>query len=84
MAYYHDAPLVPTYRQCRAARSALGWTLDQAADVTEVSRGTILKYEAGGDVRLTIVEKLREGFELYGVRFAPDGLGLTWHQPDAS
>ena len=78
MSHDHDAPTLPTPAQCRAARSVLDWTVTDACEAAEVSRGTLVKFEAGGEVRAVIGDRLRAAFEARGVSFAPDGRGLSW------
>ncbi|WP_158004080.1 hypothetical protein [Methylobacterium indicum] len=44
----------------------------------DVSTPTIVKLEAGGEVRASVVERLRATFEARGVSFTPDGRGVSW------
>ena len=62
--------------QCRMARAALDWTLDDVARESGISRRTIAKFEAGQSVLPEPVEKLRAimagqavAFENGGKRF---------------
>ena len=48
-----------TIAQCRMARAALGWSLDDLAAKSGVGRRTLAKYEAGGNVLPAMVESLR-------------------------
>lgn len=68
--------------QCRAARAALKWTVIDTCAAAEISGNTLVKFEAGGEVRLSVADRLRAAFEAHGVTFAPDGLGLSWQQPN--
>jgi predicted transcriptional regulator len=73
-----EASQLPSPAQCRAARSALSLTVLQAAHVTGVSHASIVKIEAGGEVRASVMDRLRAAFEAQGVTFAPDGRGVSW------
>ena len=72
------APAILTAEQCRAARAVLKMTyLDMQAE-TQVAQGTLNKFEAGGEVRASILARLQTAFEAHGIVFTPDGRGLTW------
>lgn len=74
----NEALLIPTPAQCRAARAVLDLTVLDTVAAADVSPKTLVKVEAGGEVRAAIVARLREAFEARGVTFAPDGRGLSW------
>lgn len=78
MSQQRDSLSVPTASQWRAARAALGLTVREVAEEMDVSTPTIVKLEAGGEVRASVVERLRSAFEAGGVSFAPDGRGVSW------
>ena len=59
--------------QCRMARAALDWSRDELAAASGVSVRTIARFEAGEDVLPTRVQKMRRGFEEYGVLFIDAG-----------
>lgn len=60
--------------QCRMARAALGWSLDEAAAASGVNRRTILRYEQRESaMRRRNLEALRCTFEAQGVRFIDEG-----------
>ncbi len=60
--------------QCRMARAALGWSLDQLADIAGVNRKTILRFEQGETIpRDANVEAIRHAFEGAGIAFAEYG-----------
>lgn len=59
--------------QCRMARAALGWTLDDLAAASGVSRRTVARFEAGESVLPARVQKLRQAFEARGVQFIDSG-----------
>ena len=51
------------------ARVALGLTVRQAAEVCDVSHGTITRIEAGEALKPSTVQKVRMGLEAAGVIF---------------
>lgn len=55
--------------QCRMARTALGWSLDDLASNSNVARRTIARFEAGENVALATVEKLRHALVQGGATF---------------
>ncbi|HEX6374453.1 MAG TPA: helix-turn-helix transcriptional regulator [Allosphingosinicella sp.] len=59
--------------QCRMARTALDWSLQDLADASGVSRRTIARFEAGESVLPTRVQALRHAFEGKGVLFVDSG-----------
>lgn len=73
-----DAPLIPSPAQCRAARAALGLTVLDVSEAAAMSNKTLVKFEAGGEVRTSSADRLRDLFEARGVTFALDGRGLSW------
>lgn len=60
--------------QCRMARAALGWSLDDLAAAAGVNRKTILRYEQGSTLpRSGNLEAIRDAFETAGLRFIDGG-----------
>jgi transcriptional regulator with XRE-family HTH domain len=60
--------------QCRMARTALGWSLDDAASATGVSRRAILRFEIGESApRERTLQAIRRAYEAAGVRFIDQG-----------
>lgn len=63
--------------QCRMARAALDWSLDDLAEATKavrpVSRRTIAKFEAGQSVSPETVETLRATLVREGIAFENGG-----------
>lgn len=55
------------------ARAALGWTLDDLAAASGISRRTVARFEAGESVLPARVQKLREAFESHGIVFVDSG-----------
>lgn len=58
------------------ARAALGWTLDDLAAASGVSRRTVARFEAGEAVLPPRLQSLQRAFEAEGVSFISDG-GVT-------
>jgi transcriptional regulator with XRE-family HTH domain len=60
--------------QCRMARVALGWSLDEAAAATGISRRAVLRFERGESApRGRTLQTLRRAYEAAGVRFIDGG-----------
>lgn len=78
MSKVQPAPITISPEQCRAARAALGMTTTEVREAVGMSQATLVKFEAGGEVRASSADKLRVLFEAHGVAFAADGRGLTW------
>ena len=55
------------------ARAALGWSLDDLAAASGVSRRTLARFEAGETVLPARVEALRHALEAKGVLFIDSG-----------
>ncbi len=56
------------------ARAALQWSLEDAAAAAGVSRRTVLRFERDHrDVKLELIEALRQAYEGRGVRFLIEG-----------
>lgn len=56
-------------------RAALGWSTSQLAEAAGIGRNTVTRYEGGGDIRLSTVEKMRAALEAAGVQFIPENGG---------
>lgn len=87
-AFYFTISECMNVTQCRMARAALGWSLDDLAEATKavryVSRRTIAKYEAGQTVSPETVEALRACFVREGIAFTNGGkrAGVTYLRKD--
>jgi transcriptional regulator with XRE-family HTH domain len=55
------------------ARAALGWTLDDLAAASGVSRRTVARFEAGELVLPARVQKLHDALQAEGVAFIASG-----------
>ncbi|HEX6374947.1 MAG TPA: XRE family transcriptional regulator [Allosphingosinicella sp.] len=55
------------------ARAALGWSLDDAAAASGLSRRTVLRVEQSKPVLFVSMRALRQAFEAAGVRFVEEG-----------
>lgn len=45
-------------KQCKMARAAVGWGVRELAEAASVDKATISRYERGGDVYASTIEKL--------------------------
>ena len=59
--------------QCRMARAALRWSLDDLALASGLNRRTVTKFERGGSVTQASASKLRAAFVAQGIDFAAWG-----------
>ena len=59
--------------QCRMARAALGWTLNDLAAAAKVSSRTALRFEAGGTVAPESVGAMRRALVDAGASFIDRG-----------
>lgn len=59
--------------QCRMARAALGWTLDDLSSACGISRRTIIRFEGGGTVAPESSESMRAALTKEGVAFENGG-----------
>lgn len=60
--------------QCRMARAALKWSIDELADRAGVGRATVARFEAGGsETRAETVSILRTALRLAGIHFVDKG-----------
>lgn len=55
------------------ARTALGWSLDDLAAASGVSRRTLARFEAGESVQPARIKALRHALEAKGVLFIDGG-----------
>lgn len=78
MSKVQPAPIMISPDQCRAARAALNLTTTEVIAALGMGQATLAKFEAGGEVRPTVADRLRDLFEARGVSFAPDGRGVSW------
>lgn len=62
-----------TPSQCRMARAALNWTKAELAEKSSVATNTVLRFEGGGDVRVSSLNAMREALTEAGVTFHEDG-----------
>ena len=70
--------------QCRMARAALGWSLDQLQAEAGVNKRTIMRHEAGETISPEKLEALRSAFVREGIAFANGGkrAGVTYLRRD--
>jgi transcriptional regulator with XRE-family HTH domain len=65
--------------QCKMARAALSWSTIELSQQADVGQNTVNRYETGGDVRVSSVEKMRAALEAAGATFLDaneKGLGV--------
>ena len=58
--------------QVRMARAGLGWSSNELAAKADVSPTTLLKFEAGGGVHSTTIQKLETVLRQAGISFLED------------
>lgn len=57
-----------TIAQCRMARAAVNWSINDLADAAEVGRATIVRFESGkGAPNRSTLAAIRRAFETAGV-----------------
>jgi transcriptional regulator with XRE-family HTH domain len=66
-----------TARQCKMARGALDLSLRQVAEAVGVNINTIIRFEAGGDPRSSIRDKIEQVFTEAGLVLHGDGRTVT-------
>lgn len=59
--------------QSRMARAALGWRTADVADVAQVSRVTVARFELGQTMAADTVSAIRAAYEAHGVILIADG-----------
>ena len=71
-------------KQCRMARAALRWSLDDLAQASGIARRTVAKFEAGGSVLPESLEAMRGALGKAGVGFTNGGgrVGVTVKRDD--
>lgn len=70
--------------QCKMARAALGWSVDDLAQASGVGRRTIARLEVGETVQSETSERLRQAFVGAGIGFTDGGqrAGVTYLRQD--
>lgn len=71
MTKTQDAVITPD--QCRMARTALHWTIDDLVAASDVGRNTIARFERGDNIKASTAAKVRAAFEAHRIRFIDDG-----------
>ena len=61
--------------QSRMARAALGWSVRQLAEKSGLSHDTIVRFEAGSDLKAKTVGAIRAALEVAGVEFIAENGG---------
>ena len=65
---YHMTP-----EQCRMARAALKWSIDDLREAAGVGRMTVVRFEGGQSVNSESVQAMRTTLEKRRVQFVDDG-----------
>ena len=58
--------------QCRMARAALGWSMQELAAKAGVGVNTVNRFEVGNDARVSSAERMRAALESAGVIFVAE------------
>ncbi len=61
--------------QSRMARAALGWNLRHLAERARLSHDTIVRFEAGEELKPRTVDAIRDALEKAGVEFIAENGG---------
>ncbi len=61
--------------QCKMARAALGLTVRQLGDISGLSHDTIVRFEAGQELKPKTVEAIRAALVSAGVEFIEENGG---------
>lgn len=66
-----------TPQQCRMARSALRWSVQELATQAQLAKNTVLTFEHGGAVRPKNVMLMQAALEAHGIAFTKKGAGVV-------
>ena len=69
--------MLPSPKQVRAARGALGWSAKELGKRAGLVRLTVARFENGGNCGHSSVEAIARVLVQAGIRFTPEGLDLT-------
>jgi ribosome-binding protein aMBF1 (putative translation factor) len=61
--------------QCKMARAGLGWGVRELAAKAKVSVETVVRFEAGEQLRESTLEKLKSAIKRVGVEFIAENGG---------
>jgi len=71
--------------QCKAARAVIGWTVEQAANQSQVNKSTVIAFENKvNSPQKKTLQRLQQAYESVGVLFTSDGLSITWKSDTAA
>ena len=71
--------MLPTYKQCIAARDLLGWTREDLEKKAKIGRSTLADFERDArNLRIDNYEKIINAFEKAGIKFVnnEEGVGV--------
>jgi transcriptional regulator with XRE-family HTH domain len=63
----NEVIMVPV--QSKMARAALGWRMEDVAKAAKVAAGTVVRFEAGEELKPRTVEAIQLAYESAGVEF---------------
>lgn len=61
--------------QCKLARKALSWTMEDLAKKSGTAKYTVFRFENGYNTRERTVNDLKRTFEQHGIKFLDNGEG---------
>ena len=68
-----------TGRHIKAARVVLGWGVRELAGKAGIGAKTVTRFENGGDIRKSTLDKLQLTLEAEGIEFLDSGRpGIRW------
>lgn len=66
-----------TALQCKMARACLDWSIRELAEKVKVNPNTIIRFEAGGDPKSSIRDRIEAALTKRGFVFHADGFTTT-------
>ncbi len=63
-----------TPKQCKAARSVLGWGVRDLARQAKVAPATVGRFESGAGMQTRTIDALRTTLEAAGIQFIENGI----------
>lgn len=65
-----------TGEQCRMARAALHWTMEELAGKCDLAKRTIVAIEGNRSMRGSTVWRIQNVFEAHGIQFIGNGVQI--------
>jgi len=66
-----------TALQCKQARACLDWSIRQLAEKVKVNPNTIIRFEAGGDPKSSVRDRIEAAIVGQGIVLQPNGKSIT-------